>query len=146
MPGGRGNGSRRKARKEISFGRSNEHSPGTPQLSMHVRYGGRLMNITQTAKVDLAQFGTLFKTDPANLSDQELLSLDFLLHRVAAIASEEHPVFLEGEGWTHQDVVRLHDKVREEMAARGYRHTIEDPLTAACLPLQAQKESTPPAF
>ncbi|OGR89723.1 MAG: hypothetical protein A2992_06400 [Elusimicrobia bacterium RIFCSPLOWO2_01_FULL_59_12] len=104
------------------------------------------MNITQTAKIDLAQFGTLFKTDPTNLSDQELLSLDFLLHRVAAIASEEHPVFLEGEGWTHQDVVRLHDKVREEMAARGYRHTIEDPLTAESSTPEPQKDLIQPLF
>ncbi len=104
------------------------------------------MTITQTIKIDLAQFGTLFKTDPAKLSDQELLSLDFLLHRVAAIASEKHPVFLEGEEWTHRDVVSLHDRVREEMAARGYRHTIEDPLTVESLLPEAQKESMPPLF
>ena len=39
----------------------------------------------QILKIDLADFGSLFLSDPAKLSDQELLSMDFILHRAWAM-------------------------------------------------------------
>ena len=91
------------------------------------------MTTTEAIKVNLSQFGGLFKRDPAVMPDQELLSLDFLLHRAAAIEGAGHRVFFNTEDWSHEDLVRLHDNVVAEMAKRGFLHTIEDPSLAKAM-------------
>jgi DNA adenine methylase len=87
------------------------------------------MTAQEILKINLSQFGALFKRDPKEMSDQELLSLDFLLHRTAAIERAGHRVFFNTEAWSHADVVSLHDQAGMEMAARGFAHTIQDALT-----------------
>jgi site-specific DNA-adenine methylase len=84
------------------------------------------MTTVEAVKINLSQFGGLFKREPAVMPDQELLSLDFLLHRAAAIERAGHRVFFNAEDWSHEDLVRLHDKVVSEMVKRGFRHTIDD--------------------
>ena len=51
-------------------------------------------------KINLADFGNLFQSDPAKLPDQELLSLDLILHRAWAMKRDGHQIVENGEDWT----------------------------------------------
>ncbi len=96
------------------------------------------MNAIEAVKINLSQFGGLFKRDPKSMPDQELLALDFLLHRAAAIERAGHRIFFNAEDWRHKDIVRLHDQTRAEMAVRGFTHAIQDSLTDESTPLAAK--------
>ena len=103
------------------------------------------MTTQEINKINLSQFGGLFKRDPKAMSDQELLSLDFLLHRAATIERAGHRVFFNAEDWSHEDLARLHRQVAAEMASRGFAHTIQDPLTDEMVK-PADKQAEPVVF
>lgn len=81
-----------------------------------------------TLKIDLADFGALFHSDPAKLPDQELLSLDFILHRAWAMLAAGHQVFDADSLWNAGDLLALHVAVQLEMSSRGFQHAIQDAL------------------
>ena len=86
------------------------------------------MNVLKT---DLAEFGGLFNTAPADLAAQELLSMDFILHRAWAMKRAGHPVYQTGgREWQIPDILNLHAEVCAEMALRGFAHTLNDELDA----------------
>ena len=86
------------------------------------------MNETTIVKTNLADFGNLFKTDPASLPDQELLSMDFILHRAWAMKRQGHRIFFNAQDWTFEDILALHVRVRAEMGRRALLHTLRDEL------------------
>lgn len=87
------------------------------------------MSVLEARKINLAQFGALFLKEPERLSDQELLSMDYLLHRSWAFFQAGHRVFFGNTTWTSDDLVNLHAKVRAEMRKRGFHHGISDSLS-----------------
>lgn len=93
------------------------------------------MNTLEINKIDLSQFGTLFRTSPEKLTDQELLSMDFLLHRSWQFLRGGHKVFFPSELWDFNDVRELHKTVRQEMTTRGFQHVIKDELDDQTRPL-----------
>lgn len=84
----------------------------------------------EALKINLADFANLFQQEPAKLADQELLSLDFILHRAWEMKREGHGVFLDGE-WQLQDILDRHVLVVKEMQKRGFHHAIQDELQAS---------------
>lgn len=99
----------------------------------------------ETLKIDLADFGSLFLSDPTKLSDQELLSMDFILHRAWAMKREGHAIFQTGgKEWELPDILKQHALVRQEMGRRGFQHTIQDELDDQTQPLiRAIDEGSP---
>lgn len=93
------------------------------------------METVEVAKINLAEFGNLFRSKPETLTDQELLSMDFILHRGWKFLRDGHKVFFPGELWDFKDLLELHMVVREEMSKRGFQHTIKDELDDQTLPL-----------
>ncbi|MBI5211025.1 MAG: hypothetical protein HY927_13730 [Elusimicrobia bacterium] len=53
-------------------------------------------------KINLADFDNLLQSEPAKLSDQELLSLDFILHRAWEMLAAGQQMFQDGQPWTFQ--------------------------------------------
>jgi site-specific DNA-adenine methylase len=82
----------------------------------------------ETVKINLADFDGLFSSEPTRLADQELLSLDFILHRAWAMKRGGHAVFQNGKEWELPDLLELHDAVRREMERRDFQHAINDEL------------------
>lgn len=82
----------------------------------------------ETVKINLADFGSLFRSDPAKLSDQELLSLDFILHRAWAMKRSGHKVFENGKDWDYPELLELHAAARRELSRRTFQHAIQDEL------------------
>lgn len=82
----------------------------------------------EVRKLDLGQFGNLFRKEPAELTDQELLSMDLILHRAWEFLRSGHKVFTREGLWNFKDLLDLHIKVREEMGRRAFVHTIKDEL------------------
>ena len=95
----------------------------------------------ELTKINLADFGTLFRSDPASLSDQELLSVDYILHSAWRMLEAEHQVFFDSEIWTADNLLALHRTVLEEMTHRDYQHTIQDGLQERTLAMLT--EDTP---
>ncbi|MBI2069442.1 MAG: DNA adenine methylase [Elusimicrobia bacterium] len=94
------------------------------------------MNAIETLKINLAEHGNLFQVDSLDkLSDQELLSMDFILYRVWEFKRKGHGVFLDGEDWDFEDMVASHAHVRQEMNKRALRHLIQDELDDQTQPL-----------
>lgn len=89
----------------------------------------------ETAKINLADFGSLFRSDASKLSDQELLSMDFILHRAWAMKRSGHRVFENGKDWDYPELLELHADVRREMSRRAFHHAIQDELDAQTQPL-----------
>ncbi|MHB2025137.1 MAG: DNA adenine methylase [Elusimicrobiota bacterium] len=83
---------------------------------------------TTIRKIDLSDFGNLFSTDPKKLSDQELLSLDFLLHKAWAHKRKGGRVHLGNKSWSFEDLVNLHAFVEAQMKKRGFKHDMPDEL------------------
>jgi len=79
-------------------------------------------------KMNLADYGEMFRSDPATLSDQELLSMDYILHRASALLQAAQQVSYDAESWDSQDLLSLHAVVLQEMTSRGFQHTIQDAL------------------
>lgn len=91
------------------------------------------MATLEIKKIDLSQFGNLFQREPSELTDQELLSMDLILHRSWAFLRAGHKVFSPGRLWNYGDVLNLHIKVREEMNRRAFVHTVKDELDDSTL-------------
>jgi len=89
----------------------------------------------ETVKINLADFGSLFRSDPAKLSDQELLSLDFILHRAWEMKRSGHKVFENGKDWDYPELLELHAAARRELSSRAFHHAINDELEAQTQPL-----------
>lgn len=70
----------------------------------------------------------MFHKDPSELSDQELLSMDFILHRGWSFLRAGHKVFSRGKLWNYKDLLDLHAVVRNEMNRREFVHSIKDEL------------------
>ncbi|MCG3204343.1 MAG: hypothetical protein KCHDKBKB_01058 [Elusimicrobia bacterium] len=87
------------------------------------------METLEITKINLAQFGNLFQLAPDKLVDQELLSMDFILHRSWKVLEEGHRVFFNGSDWSAEDLISLHGVVQSEMNRRAFSHTINDQLT-----------------
>lgn len=83
---------------------------------------------TNTQKLNLADFAGLFRSEPKDLADQELLSLDFILHRAWAIKRAGDEALGGGGRWELAELFELHDAVRSEMSGRNFKHTIDDEL------------------
>ena len=88
----------------------------------------------ETLKINLADFDNLFQVEPGKLSDQELMSLDFILHRAWEMLRAGHNVFQDGRLWDFQALLDRHAAVLQEMTRRGFHHAIEDDLTAGVIP------------
>lgn len=98
----------------------------------------------ETVKINLADFGGLFRSDPAKLSDQELLSLDFILHRAWAMKRSGHNVFEDDKDWDYPELLNLHAAARQELSRRAFQHTINDELDDQTQPLiRAIPEGSP---
>ncbi len=82
----------------------------------------------ETTKIELSDFAHLFQTEPAKLTDQELLSLDFILHRAWNSMREGHWVHFGEVSWGYEDIITLHALVRQEMSDRKFQHTLADEL------------------
>lgn len=95
-------------------------------------------------KIELADFGNLFRSDPAKLSDQELLSLDFILHRAWKVKREDGRVHFGDKSWSFEDLINLHAFVRHEMSKRAFQHTLADELDQQTLPFLKAKEELAP--
>lgn len=89
----------------------------------------------ETVKINLADFGALFRSDPAKLSDQELLSLDFILHRAWATKRSGKRVSENGKDWDFPEFLDLHALVRQDMSRRAFQHAIKDELDDQTQPL-----------
>lgn len=87
------------------------------------------MNVLEVEKLNLARFGGLFLKEPERLLDQELLSMDFLLHRCWELSQEGQRISFGNTAWKPEDIVNLHAKVQAEMDKRGFHHAINDGLT-----------------
>lgn len=87
------------------------------------------MQTTEITKINLAQFGNLFQLEPKELTNQELLSMDFILHKSWKFLEEGHRVFFNASDWEAQDLIDLHKAVQAEMAQRAFSHNINDQLT-----------------
>jgi len=85
-------------------------------------------SMAELIKIELADFGNLFRSTPTNLLDQELLSLDYLLHRAWKVKREEGRVHFGEKPWSFEDMVNLHILVKEEMSRRAFRHNFQDEL------------------
>ncbi|OGS32971.1 MAG: hypothetical protein A2218_10315 [Elusimicrobia bacterium RIFOXYA2_FULL_53_38] len=94
-------------------------------------------------KIDLADFGELFRSDPANLPDQELLSMDYILHRAWAMLQAGHQIGYATEVWDAQDLLSLHVIVLQEMTRRGFQHTMQDALQEQTLAILMQDAEEP---
>ncbi|MBI4676109.1 MAG: DNA adenine methylase, partial [Elusimicrobia bacterium] len=95
-------------------------------------------------KIELADFGNLFRTDPAKLADQELLSLDYLLHRAWKHKREGGQVHFGDKYWSFEDLVNLHALVRREMSSRAFQHTAADELDSQTQPFLKAKDDLAP--
>jgi DNA adenine methylase len=92
-------------------------------------------------KMNLADYGELFRADPVTLTDQELLSMDYILHSAWALVEASQPITYDTETWDAQDLIGLHAVVLQEMTRRGFQHTLQDALqeqTIAILMQDAQ--------
>ena len=96
------------------------------------------METTELRKIDLAEFGGLFSAVPEQLTDQELLSMDFLLHQAWQSLELGHVVMYGDQSWDAGMLIALHSHVKQEMLKRGYQHTIQDSL-------DTQTEVEPPS-
>jgi len=94
---------------------------------------------TETAKINFADYGQLFRSDPAKLPDQDLLALDFILHRAWAMLQAGHKVFDEATLWDAQDILTLHIIVFQEMSRRGFQHSVQDALQTQTLAVIADE-------
>jgi len=97
-------------------------------------------------KIDLADFGNLFRTDPAKLSDQELLALDLVLHQAWKHKRAGGTVHLGDKSWSFEDLVNLHALVRKEMSRRAFQHTIKDELDDQTQPFLKAAEELAPVY
>jgi hypothetical protein len=70
------------------------------------------METTEMRKINLEEFGDLFHKEPSELSDQELLSMDFILHRGWSFLRAGHKVFSRGKLWDYKDLLDHHAMVR----------------------------------
>lgn len=106
------------------------------------------MNICEMtiSKIDLADFGDLFRSNPANLSDQELLSLDFLLHRAWKHKRDGGKVYFGNKSWSFEDLANLHALVRQEMSKRGFQHTTNDELDQQTQPFLKSNGDLAPVY
>ena len=98
----------------------------------------------EAKKMNLADNGDLFSRDPAELSDQELLAMDWILHRAWAMIEASNAVYYDETAWEGKDIIGLHAVVLHEMSRRGYQHTIQDSLQELTLPMlldQAEGEA-----
>jgi len=86
-------------------------------------------------KMNLADQGDLLMRDPAELSDQELLAMDWVLHRAWAMLQASQKVVYDETTWDEKDVLSLHLIVLSEMSRRGFQHTIQDSLQEQTLPM-----------
>jgi hypothetical protein len=103
--------------------------------------GGEIMETAELMKLNIAAFGNLFRRDPAKLSDQELLALDYNLHKAWAFKREGHRIHFWDDTWTFEDLLDLHQKVRDEMDNRSFKHTISDELDEQTLAIRKSRES-----
>lgn len=87
------------------------------------------MDTIQISKINLAEFGNLFQLDPEELTDQELLSMDFILHRSWKFLEDGHRVFFNATDWDAEDLIELHRTVLIEMRKRAFSHVMNDQLT-----------------
>ena len=92
----------------------------------------------ETMKIDFTDYGELFRSDPAKLPDQELLSMDFILHRAWAMLQAGHKIFDSTTNWDAQDILALHIVVQLEMTRRGFQHAIQDALQEQTLAIVAE--------
>lgn len=95
-------------------------------------------------KLNLADFGGLFRSEPFALSDQELLSLDLILHRAWVMKRAGHQVFDDERQWDYPQLLEPHVVVRSEMERRGFRHAIQDELESETAPFLRGDSFTPP--
>ncbi|MBI4370291.1 MAG: DNA adenine methylase [Elusimicrobia bacterium] len=97
-------------------------------------------------KIELSDFGNLFRMDPAKLSDQELLSLDFILHRAWKHKRDGGQVRFGNKSWSFEDLINLHALVRKEMSRRAFQHTIKDELDDQTQPFLKAAEELAPVY
>ena len=97
---------------------------------MPVRVGDGELTMTEIEliKINLAEFANLFRMSPEKLSDQELLAMDFILHRAWKYKREGHRVFFNDTTWTYDDLMELHAEVKGEMSNRAFKHMLHDEL------------------
>ena len=70
---------------------------------------------TETKKINLSDFEKLFRAQSNELTDQELLSLDFLLHRAWNLRCGGGSVFFGDNAWDKDDLAKSHAGVLKEM-------------------------------
>lgn len=97
-------------------------------------------------KIELADFGNLFRTDPAKLSDQELLSLDFILHKAWKVKRDGGRIHFGEKSWSFEDIINLHALIRKEMSKRGFQHTLNDELDEQTQPLLKSNDTLAPVY
>src|ERR1700687_3307252 len=73
----------------------------------------------------------IFHEDPAQLRNQELLSLDFSLHEDWKQSDREGEVQVGDTAFSQEDLAELHIPVQQEMAKREFAHFFWDGLDEA---------------
>jgi len=96
-------------------------------------------NAADLLKFDLAELGDLFRRKPDDLPDQDLLAMDFMLHRAWSIKRDGGNVHLGEKSWSFEDMLDLHALVKQTMAARGFKHVTKDELDTATDRLLAEQ-------
>ena len=91
-------------------------------------------------KLDLADFGNIFRRSPADLDDQELLALDFILHRAWQVKREGGLVNLGDKSYSFEELIARHALAKKEMSERAFRHPVSDELDAKTAPLLSRGE------
>lgn len=89
---------------------------------------------TTTVKTDLSAFERLIHSKADSLSDQELLSLDFMLHSAWKRKQGGARVEMLGAEWEQSDFAEAHSKILDEMNKRKFHHTGIDGMGKQILP------------
>ena len=94
-------------------------------------------------KINLTDFSNLFRSEPSKLTDQELLSLDLILHKSWSMKRDGHHVFDNDREWDYPQLLEMHVVVHGKMDGRGFKHTIQDELESETEPLIRGEVPTP---
>lgn len=81
-----------------------------------------------TTGLKLADYENQFSSHPKSMSDRQLLSLDFVLHRAWGILKNGGCVQLGSKPCNEQAIVEIHKNVRAEIETREFNHTHDDGL------------------
>jgi len=97
-------------------------------------------------KMDLNDFGSLFKKNPSELNEQELLSVDLILHKAWKLKTEGGRVHLGEKSYSNEDIINLHALVLGEFTKRGVKHTLDDELYKQTLPFMKSQNDLAPVY